>query len=336
MCNPLKKDCPDIDNPIYSEAYSNIYYINSFIDFSNYNKPINYYLDNYVQLFSKDYLKRIYINLSKNIISIDNGWIFSLEKEFNFVSVSSIKTDISSISKTSPLDVLWIDFNSPNIFHKYRRRYLTIQNLFAQLGGIANSLFVFSQILISIFVKFKYYSFLDFEIKKMTKSNKLISKEKLELNLINNISSIIKNKIFENEDLSKVNINSKNIINQYIEIFDKKDPIEENEDNSKLKNDINKDINKNPLSLRSNNCALNNEINLPIKKIKTKIDLKRNDSSKIIKDEKQIEKSFFEYLLSFFNNKYREKFKVDFEFIEKTLDIINFINNFQLSNSSAI
>ena len=93
LCNPIKRYCPDVNDPIYSEAYAFVFFINSYVNFVNYTNPINYYLDYNMQLFSKDYLKRNYVRISNNLITIDNGWIFPNSYETNFFSVNSFKNE---------------------------------------------------------------------------------------------------------------------------------------------------------------------------------------------------------------------------------------------------
>ena len=98
------------------------------------------------------------LHFTNNIIISDEGWLLENIKEYHFVKL--MKTDRSYTLKGAGNLLYSLILASPNLRSEISRSYTKIQDLCAQIGGIANFLFILLEILSSHYFDFKYKIYL--------------------------------------------------------------------------------------------------------------------------------------------------------------------------------
>ena len=110
--------------------------------------------------------KRYFILFNNNIFKTDNGWILEDHNISNFISfvpkvdIELISNNDISIINTKSVFITQLTFNSQRIREKINRSYIKVQDLFAKIGGIINTLFILFFIISRNYLNFNYYKYL--------------------------------------------------------------------------------------------------------------------------------------------------------------------------------
>ena len=246
-----------IDEIYYNFTFFKLTVINSDIFLYNYYNPIIYYPISYELLLSPHFTKYMELSVKKNSLDSDEGLIFSDIKSYDSYSIGndyfyfSVDMDDYKMCQFS--------IYSSNINDYSKRKYIRIQNIFSDLGGIINlisnvmpfTVAFYSSIQRDQFILTKFVQNLDkYNDKYKNKQNniktkriKIITKKYnnsqsvdglLNLNKSNNYH-LKKNKIVKNKLTLSINEKLK-INNSLINIYSKRKIVSNKEINKFLKN----------------------------------------------------------------------------------------------------
>jgi hypothetical protein len=138
------------------EVYVRMFYLNNYIDSTDYHNPVKYYIDVKTQQVSRGQLKRNYFRFINDKYVTDNGWLIQSISTYDYVSLKDVSLEINSIADFAPLDLYWITIESPQLRNYYFRRYMKLQDLFASIGGIINAFIIFSKIVFYHYMRKRY------------------------------------------------------------------------------------------------------------------------------------------------------------------------------------
>lgn len=178
----------------FQNKYLNIYFSDNIIDVNNYLQPIKKIYKNRFFLMDSKMSKKITFNFKKVQFINDDGIIFSDENTIESFMFGNTETDYMSN------DLTWIGsillYSSPEIY-VVTRRYQKLQEVIANLGGLANSLLIFGYlltylekeyILFTTVIKNLYNDYTkDFE-QNLLRENHTKTKSPLKLNFINKLT----------------------------------------------------------------------------------------------------------------------------------------------------
>lgn len=153
-------DCPDNINEILPAIFVGLYYINSYVDSTNYESPVYYKVDSLNNQMTGGLLKRYYLRIANNRYTTDNGFILETIKEYNFFNFDSTNLDFTTESQTYLNHIYWITLESPSLISKYKRTYNKIQYFLANVGGFASIVKIVIYILTKKHLRFKYIEFI--------------------------------------------------------------------------------------------------------------------------------------------------------------------------------
>lgn len=146
----------DERDEVMSGLFFTMVYMDSFIDSSSYNSPINYYQTTNMQQLSYNLLQRHIFNLEIVNFITHQGWLLEDSKENDVFMVKSIQKETSN----SPRSLLWVTICSPNIRTKIIRSYMKLQDLLAKIGGFFNALYMLSLLVSKNYVDFCFYNYI--------------------------------------------------------------------------------------------------------------------------------------------------------------------------------
>lgn len=162
-CDKTKRECPSSLDTLVESMYIGLVIFDSYIDSKNYTNPIKYKSITHNVGIVGTLLKRFYYQIRSDSYSTDYGRLMEdtyVEKIFSYRQGNSdifLNTD----SKGDKYNhVYWSTFESPLIRSTYFRSYMKIQDFIANVGGFANMVFIFIQVLFSHHLRFLYLLFL--------------------------------------------------------------------------------------------------------------------------------------------------------------------------------
>ena len=246
-----------IDEIYYNFTFFKLTVINSDIFLYNYYNPIIYYPISYELLLSPHFTKYMELSVKKNTLDSDDGIMFSNIKSYDSYSIGndyfyfSVDMDDYKMCQFS--------IYSSNINDYSKRKYIRIQNIFSDLGGIINlianvmpfTVAFYSSIQRDQFILTRFVQNLDkysdkYKIKQKqirTKRIKIIAKKYnnsqsmdglLNINRDNNFR--LKKNLIKKNQLTLSNNEKMNINNSLIKIYSKKKIVLNKEINKFLKN----------------------------------------------------------------------------------------------------
>lgn len=136
----------DVIDEILSQMYFSIYSLDYTVDTSNYTYPyVKTLFNDYISI-SQDSFVDFTMFISHLSVISDVGFLFTSEVEQKSFSIYSIK-NMFSLRKQSKGMFLSFGIQLHNYQTIYYRKYIKLQELMAQIGGIANMLFIISRII---------------------------------------------------------------------------------------------------------------------------------------------------------------------------------------------
>lgn len=319
MCKPIG----EIENML-ADAYLAIATPNYNFDNSNFTNPEQFYVG--LQLFKIDaesmskilfkYNKIIY-NSNNGIISneIESKTFYQMETGLQIVYPKRTGTQFGSITLVT---------NHVNII--YNRNYTKIQNVFAEIGGIANALYIL------FYITNMYFSKKLFKLNLYDKNFKDIDFKKIQRDTIKNklVNSILETKgieLVESPSSKKARESEREKENPII--FHSLGNRENSENEKNEKSDIIQTINnKNSKKIEeSNNNLVKYSNNNAAKKISPKNQLHLEDKQKTTLEENL--KIGFWNILCYCAQSENVKAKIKYadEIITEMLEVSNLINN---------
>lgn len=253
----------DIDN-IIENMLITIIYPTSFVNFYNFIKPVDLYLDEMTTQSSNFLTRRSYMRFTYNGLNSDNGILLEDIQKENFISLASVVPDDLVYNKEGPSKdtLFWLALESPRIRGLISRKYMKIQELIATLGGLANAFYIIANIVSYHYLRFLYIEYIRESVLEVINKKKETSfvnsheYSKKDDDLINSLCSnkpnLIKTDklssfkiIKENTNRSKAtklsyHVNKKNDNNQHLSINTNNDIVKINNniaEISQIKND---------------------------------------------------------------------------------------------------
>jgi hypothetical protein len=123
-------------------AYFSVRFINYLIDTKNFTNPFSKMLDNDFFVMSNAYYKELNIYFSNIDIVSDTGFLFENEKQ-RIVQLRNLKEQIDF--RTNSNDILRAIIRLSTVRNIYNRKYVKIQRLMADVGGLIKSIFMIAQ-----------------------------------------------------------------------------------------------------------------------------------------------------------------------------------------------
>lgn len=153
--NPNANCAKDFEERV-REVYVRMFFLNNYIDSTDYRNPVKYFIDVKTQQVSKGQLKRNYFRFINDKYVTDNGWLIQNINTYNYISLKDISLEINSVADFAPLDLYWITIESPQLRNYYFRRYMKLQDLFASIGGIINAFIISSKVIFYHYMRKRY------------------------------------------------------------------------------------------------------------------------------------------------------------------------------------
>ena len=128
--------------------------LDSYVNPTDIQNPVKSHITSQAFLVFKGLMKNVYMRIIENSFDSDNGWILEANKKTPFLKLKDKEVDIADGVGGKNL-IFSSAFESPRIAIVYNRKYYKIQDLFANIGGIANALLIIVNILTSNFLRYK-------------------------------------------------------------------------------------------------------------------------------------------------------------------------------------
>lgn len=150
MCNrEINEDCApreEIESFISTNSLNfNIYFQNSIFDTQNYQQPQVYFISNLYRIVQLNTFKYYGMFLREEVLSTDSGLIFPDISYLKNLAYDTYETDLSTMDES--LSLAEIDIFSSNNQVSFTRSYLKVQDLMANIGGLAQFFFIVSEYL---------------------------------------------------------------------------------------------------------------------------------------------------------------------------------------------
>lgn len=141
-CLSMKETKDIIDN---GGLYLNFYIQKTFITPNNYENGISYRLINEYFTISSFLQKSYVYYFSETIMKTDYGWILRNEKLISIIGLQSKEIDYNLVT-TDTLASLWLQFSNERDL--YKRDYMKVQTLVANVGGILKLFLTIGQFIV--------------------------------------------------------------------------------------------------------------------------------------------------------------------------------------------
>lgn len=278
LCDSTKQTCPKDLALKTAQMFSNSIFQDSYINPKSKNSLINTHLIKNPQNLNSETIKYTNYRIIKNRLVIDNGWILEDNVDKFHINTNVIsETLVKSNKNLKTIQVLNFDTSTNRIMTEIR--YMKVQDLLANIGGLMNGLIMIGSILVKNYISFVFYIdtydlIIDFHKNSIVSNEEIFYKDliskKDEINNIGKIHSmklkISNNDINKDEIKNKVGISNQNQSNT--KILSNKENVKNpntNEivnimNNSKFNESFVKD--SSILNLRNNINFINNSINI--------------------------------------------------------------------------
>ena len=193
------------------------YFIDQYIDVTNYKKPYTKYFFRIENVLSKDHFSVNNLNFNPTLITTHNGIIFDkIKNEFSYVydrnDVFVYQTDSSNKNKIYMVYYLWLK----NRIFNYERTYRRVQDIISDIGGISEFV-TFVATLLNYFYS-KYIVLYDTETLLLSS---LQEQELINQKNNNNTNNIIKNNEFLKIKDKQQNYESTKSLTSIRQVFEK-------------------------------------------------------------------------------------------------------------------
>lgn len=344
ICNNNNENC--MNEPLLDKFFLEIKYVDSYIDSSDFEMPIKYFLNNYLLELSKASSKRTYLSYVNLEFTNDVGLIFSNHIMTNIENLHNIYTETSLLDPNSRR-IYSMLFDSPQIQKSVKREYVNIPDLISRIGGFINGMLILLRVLLFDFFEFSY----------LISMNKLIGKEENDSEINKIVYNYNVNANANNNNNSN-NYNNSNIYNYNNSISSKNNELDHNNNNIHSffdnKNTNNKQFccensalkyinNNSKININSNNNKI--IVNNYIKEVKTKESKNQKVNSKYNVENTLTTSSLF------YNNSTGNKLhddvlvekkpnedslnNINIDKINESICVNNSLNNSKQDNSSA-
>jgi hypothetical protein len=139
----------EIDAFLSGGSFFSAFYVDNYVNLDFYEEPNVSFVTNYVQAITKGMTKANHLKVKNTNIYTDSGIILEDISQQQFHQVDNIANDI--ISSTEYLLALYID--TTKMTDNYFRKYVKLQDLIANIGGLIKFLFTISSIILSFYTE---------------------------------------------------------------------------------------------------------------------------------------------------------------------------------------
>lgn len=153
--NNTCKSNEEIEQFFKEEKYFSIFYTDNMIDINNYEKPIQRLYKNKYFLMDGRISKKITFYFKKVDFFNDDGVIYSNDQTQNSFLFGNFEVDY--VSENSEWIANLLLYTSSETY-VVKRRYQKIQEVIANLGGLANALVIFGYLLTALEKQFIYFT----------------------------------------------------------------------------------------------------------------------------------------------------------------------------------
>jgi hypothetical protein len=193
----LKQTCApqsEIDSFISTGSFLSVFYVDNYVNLNFYDTPNVNFVNTFVQAISKGMSKANHMKVKKTSVYTDSGVILEDMNEIHFQQVESIQVDILSPSD----NMLVLYFEATKMSDNYYRKYVKLQDLIANIGGLIKFLFTVTSVILSFYTD--RYKLIDisnslFQVRRICSqndSNNIMLKS--DSKIITPLSSVIANK----------------------------------------------------------------------------------------------------------------------------------------------
>jgi hypothetical protein len=137
----------EIDKFISDGSFLSVFYIDNYVNLNFFDAPHVSFVNNFVQAISKGMSKANHMKVKNTNIYTDSGVILEDIQEKHFHQVEDISIDILSPSD----NLLLLYFETTRMSDNYYRKYVKLQDLIANIGGLIKFLFTLTSIILSVY-----------------------------------------------------------------------------------------------------------------------------------------------------------------------------------------
>jgi hypothetical protein len=137
----------EIDALMTMGTYISVFYVDNYINLNFYENPYVSFITNYAQAITKGICKANHIKVKTTKIFTDSGIILEDTDEINFHQVEGISSDL--INNPDSLVLFYIE--TTKMSDNYSRKYVKIQDLIANIGGLIKFLFTIASVIMSFY-----------------------------------------------------------------------------------------------------------------------------------------------------------------------------------------
>jgi hypothetical protein len=141
-CLPLDQQTKLANSVQYTTSF-----LDSYINLNDFTSPSNYFLSTLTLAISTNIKKTHYVSIRKAFIETDSGIIMEDLSMSSTIQVSKIRTDLSNENY-----FYHIIIGGDNLMDNYSRRYIKVQDIIANIGGLLKFLLSIASFLLSFFV----------------------------------------------------------------------------------------------------------------------------------------------------------------------------------------
>ncbi len=162
-----------------SDLKITFYIINPIINPSDYNNPLTHTLIEMEEFLNPKFKKEIELTFSQLEIQSEIGWLMEDIRTIKSYELQRTNTLINTnLWRRKFNKLLDLSINLSQNLHVYKRLYIKVQNIAANLGGIIKSLLLIGEVVVYFFSKIEFKEYLVnifFDETKISRSDSLIN-----------------------------------------------------------------------------------------------------------------------------------------------------------------
>lgn len=151
-----KNNCKPIEEikKVFSKVYNQISFVDKFINLNNYTNSYSMYPYTWMAQLNYGILKSDFFKIKNIEIETDSGYVLEELSTSKIFQLDSIRSDVS-LTEDSVFSLI---LESPKVMDKYNRRYVKIQDLIANVGGLIKSVLMMGKIICDFYsMRFLYF-----------------------------------------------------------------------------------------------------------------------------------------------------------------------------------
>ena len=194
-CNSKIQKCAANLDRVFNNLNLVVSHNSEYIDGLNYTSPVQSIYTSGIVPLSNFLSKEVNINIIKNFLESDNGWLLENIKVYSASVVDNYHIIYKMIEDYPEIAKVSINIASPSDVIKITRNYMKIQDLFAKIGGVITAFTLLFKIIFYNYFRFKYLVYL--ESSQIFESNQLQNRNsnKEKYRALENVQKSLQNQI---------------------------------------------------------------------------------------------------------------------------------------------